>query len=188
MNRTTRLVIAVEVVLAAVGLVIGRWIGTPILENARVDLHDGVVAAAATLPLVVYAYWVLRTRVPFFARLRDTALEIVEPMFRGCSTIDFAVIAVMAGIGEEILFRGLLQASLGQVVDPWIAVALVGVLFGLVHAVTLGYAVVAALLGAYIGALFLVTDNLFVPIAVHALFDFVALVLFARTTAAAEPV
>ena len=39
MNRMTLIVLVVEAVLAAVGLVVGRWIGTPILEDARVDGH-----------------------------------------------------------------------------------------------------------------------------------------------------
>ena len=79
-----------------------------------------------------------------------------------------------------MLFRGALQNALGGVVNPWLAVAAVSVLFGLAHAVSLEYAVVAALLGAYMGALMLLSGNVIVPVAVHALFDFVALLFITR--------
>ena len=88
----------------------------------------------------------------------------------------------MAGIGEEVFFRGFLQGSLGRVVNPWIALALVSALFGLAHYVSLGYAIVTGLLGVYMGTLLLVTGNLFVAIAVHALFDFAALLFISRMT------
>ncbi len=81
-----------------------------------------------------------------------------------------------------MFFRAFLQGSLGRVVDTWIALALVSALYCVVHAVTAGYAIVAGLLGFYLGTLLLLTGNLFVPVAVHALFDFVALLLISRMT------
>ena len=62
-------------------------------------------------------------------------------------------------------------------------------LFGVVHMASIGYAIFAGLLGAYLGVLLLLTGNLFVAVAVHALFDFVALLLISRMTLspASEP-
>ena len=48
-------------------------------------------------------------------------------------------------------------------------------LFGLAHLVTSSYAVMAGLLGLYLGVLAVWHDNLLVPMVVHALYDFVAL-------------
>jgi membrane protease YdiL (CAAX protease family) len=180
MKRTTWIVLVVEAVLVAVGLVVGRWIGTPILEDARVDLRAGVLALAATLPLVACVFWSMRTEVAFFARFREVLRETVVPLFAGSSLPELLLIAIMAGIGEEVFFRGFLQGSLGRVVNPWIALALVSALFGVAHMVSIGYAIIAGLLGAYLGALLLLTGNLFVAVAVHALFDVVALLLILR--------
>jgi len=189
MNRMMLIVIVTEVVLAVVGLVVGRWIGTPILEDARVDLRSGVLALAATLPLVAFAFWSMRTEHAFFASLRKLLRETVAPLFASCSLPELLLIAIMAGIGEEVFFRGFLQGSLGRVVNPWIALALVSALFGAVHMVSIGYAIVAGLLGAYLGTLLLLTGNLFVAVAVHTLFDFVALLMISRMTLspASEP-
>jgi membrane protease YdiL (CAAX protease family) len=182
MNRMTLIVLVVEAGLAAVGLVVGWWIGTPILEVTRVDLHSGILALAATLPLVAFVFWGMRTEFAFLARLRNLVRETIVPLFANCSPWEILLISIMAGIGEELFFRGLLQGSLGRVVNPWIALALVSALFGLAHYVSLGYAIIAGLLGAYMGALLLLTGNLFVAMAVHALFDFAALLFISRMT------
>ena len=175
-----RIVLVVEVALAAVGLVVSRWIGTPILEGTRIDLYSGLQALAATLPLVVFVFWSMRTELPFFARIRSLVHETIAPLFKSCSLFEILLISIMAGIGEELFFRGFLQGSLGRVVNPWIALVLVSVLFGLAHYVSLGYAIITGLLGLYMGALLLATGNLFVPIAVHALFDIAALAFISR--------
>ena len=53
-------------------------------------------------------------------------------------------------------------------------------MFGLLHPITRAYAVIAALLGAYLGGLWLAGGNLLTPIVAHALYDFVALVYLLR--------
>ncbi len=182
MNRMTLIVLVVEAVLAAVGLVVGWWIGTPILEVTRVDLYSGVLALAATLPLVAFVFWGMRTKLAFFARLQELFRETLVPLFASCSRLEILLISIMAGIGEEVFFRAFLQGSLGRVVNPWIALALVSALFGLAHYVSLSYAIITGLLGVYMGTLLLLTGNLFVAVAVHALFDFVAILYISRMT------
>jgi len=48
-------------------------------------------------------------------------------------------------------------------------------LFGVVHWLTGLYALLAGMVGLYLGGLYLLTGNLLVPIVVHALYDIVAL-------------
>ncbi len=189
MNRMTLIVLVTEAVLAVVGLVVGRWIGTPILEDARVDLRSGVLALAATLPLVAFVFWGMRTELAFFVRFREPFRKTLVPLFASCSLLELLLISIMAGIGEEVFFRAFLQGSLGRVVNPWIALAVVSAVFGVVHMVSIGYAIFAGLLGFYLGTLLLLTGNLFVAVAVHALFDFVAILLVSRMTfsPASEP-
>ncbi len=182
LSRITLMVLVFEAVLAAVGLVVGRWIGTPILGDVRVDLRSGGLALAATLPAVAFALWSMRTALPFFARLRELVRQTVAPLFVNCSVLELLLISIMAGIGEEVFFRGFLQGSLGRVVNPWIALALVSALFGLAHSLSIAYAIITGLLGVYLGSLLLLTGNLFVAIAVHALFDFVSLLLISQWT------
>ena len=55
-------------------------------------------------------------------------------------------------------------------------VSITGVLFGLLHRITWMYAFFAALVGCYLGWLYVATGNLWVPMIAHGLYDFFAVV------------
>jgi hypothetical protein len=122
-----------------------------------------------------------------FRPLRDILHVIdqwVVPLFRPCSLGEMAVIAVLAGFGEEMLFRGVIQNALGGwlggTTGLWAACGLASLLFGFAHAVSAAYAVLATLIGLYLGTLWIVTANLLVPVVAHGVYDFVALVYLVR--------
>lgn len=97
---------------------------------------------------------------------------------------ELIVISLCAGIGEELLFRGWMLGWMAGA-EPThfeIGFALVAssLAFGLMHPITKFYVVLAALMGLYFGALLLWTENLLVPIAAHAAYDAVQLILTAR--------
>jgi membrane protease YdiL (CAAX protease family) len=66
------------------------------------------------------------------------------------------------------------------VVGDWMALVAVAVLFGMVHALNVGYALLATLMGLYLGWLWMATGNLMVPIVAHAVYDFLALLYILR--------
>lgn len=70
-----------------------------------------------------------------------------------------------AALGEELLFRGVLQRSLYGSVKGWHSVLLAGIVFGVLH--NPWRMASASLLGIYIGFLYLWTDCLIVPIVAH---------------------
>jgi membrane protease YdiL (CAAX protease family) len=84
------------------------------------------------------------------------------------------VIAALAGIGEELFFRGMIQLGLSGVLglEVWHAILIASLIFGLAHAVTLTYFILAFVISVYLGFIFDFTDNLLVPIAIHAFYDF----------------
>ncbi len=88
---------------------------------------------------------------------------------------------MLAGVGEEMLFRGVFQAAFEFWSDsPWVALALASVVFGLMHAVTGGYVVLATLMGAFLGWLWLINGNLLTVVVAHGLYDFLALLYLLR--------
>jgi hypothetical protein len=135
---------------------------------------------AATAPLLLLLGWCLRTRVGPVARLVRTVEERVAPLFVGSSATTVALVAALAGVGEEALFRGVIQTALLDRVPAWAAVGLTAAAFGLAHALSLTYALLAALVGGYLGWLHLVSGNLLVPILAHGFYDFVALQILLR--------
>lgn len=90
-------------------------------------------------------------------------------------------LGLVAGFGEELLFRGVLQYELSSRIGQGLAVGLSSIIFGALHAVTPLYAVLASLASVYFGATYLYFGNLAVPIVAHAFYDLAAL-LFAHWT------
>jgi uncharacterized protein len=140
-------------------------------------LATGVVATA---PLLLGLWWCRRTALPPIARLVALVEERIAPVFAGCRPAELALVAAMAGVGEELLFRGVLQPALAAHLLPWLAAVVVGLGFGAVHWITPTYAALAAVVGTYLGILALVSGNLLAPIVAHALYDLVALLLLTR--------
>ncbi|MGC2108086.1 MAG: CPBP family intramembrane glutamic endopeptidase [Candidatus Korobacteraceae bacterium] len=82
------------------------------------------------------------------------------------------VLAVLAGIVEEILFRGLLFRLSAKIVGTWGALLLTAALFGAAHAAnpgaTLGSSLAIALeAGILLGAAYAATTRLWLPIGLH---------------------
>ncbi len=83
-------------------------------------------------------------------------------------------------MGEEFLFRGLIQGGLTRWWGEWPALGVASVVFGLAHCMTLGYAVFATVLGFLLGWMVLVTGDLTAAIGAHAGYDFAALLLLTK--------
>jgi membrane protease YdiL (CAAX protease family) len=85
----------------------------------------------------------------------------------------------VAGLGEELLFRGLVQAGLARLISGpagiWIALLAASLLFGVFHWLSTTYALLAAAAGLYFGWLLIATGSLWPPVVAHALYDFAAL-------------
>ena len=172
-----------SLLVVAIGL--GWLLGTPPLRTFQFDLHGAALGVAATLP-PLGLFW-LCLKCPWrplkeIARILD---ETLIPLFRGCPVAELAIIAALAGVGEEALFRGVIQAAVAQEVGGpsgvWIGLIISAALFGLLHPITPIYALLAATIGLYLGWLWLACGNLLVPIIAHGLYDFLALMYLVKT-------
>jgi uncharacterized protein len=168
--------------LLALGL--GWLLGCWPAETIQWDRAGMLWGLAATVPLV--AVLAACVYIPFKV-LRDlmgTIDRLVVPLFAGWSLWEMALVAGLAGLGEEMLFRGVIQNAtstwLGGDYGPVAGLVLASLLFGSAHALSPAYAVLATGIGLYLGGLWLATGNLLVPIAAHAVYDFVALVYLVR--------
>ncbi|MEK6236306.1 MAG: CPBP family intramembrane metalloprotease [Planctomycetales bacterium] len=169
--------VLVEGGMFVLALIFGALAGHGPLEGMRWSPRDFGVALLATTPLLVLLLIV--THVPFgpLRRLQHTVQSDLVPLFRECTLLDLAIISLLAGLGEEALFRGFLQPWIGGWTSPLMGWVAASVLFGLAHLVTVTYAVLAMLMGLYLGWLWLAVEkNLLVVILVHGLYDFAAFV------------
>ena len=163
-----------------VALAVGAVVHVAPFATLSWNLRGLAAGVAATAPLLLLLAWCLRTRFGPIARLVRTVEERAAPLFAGETAATIAVVAALAGLGEEALFRGVMQTALLARIPAWAAISLTAAAFGLAHALSLTYAVLAALVGGYLGWLHVASGNLLVPILVHALYDFVALRLLLR--------
>ena len=172
--------VASECTLLAAALAIGWFAGVQPFARFRLDLGAVGYGIAATVPLLGMLGWCLRTEWGPVRRLVKLVEEHLTPYLAGASAGGIVLLSLMAGIGEEALFRGVIQAGLAGRLPVWAALVIAALLFGVAHWLTLSYAVLAGLIGAYLGVVFLVTDNLLVPTVAHALYDVVALSVLVR--------
>ncbi len=106
--------------------------------------------------------------------------SLLRPLFGNWSILQLAIISAIAGLAEEALFRGAIQASLSGRIGSIAGLLLSSVLFGVSHLITRTYAILAGVVGLYLGLLWLWTGNLLTPVVTHAVYDFLALLYFLR--------
>jgi membrane protease YdiL (CAAX protease family) len=109
-------------------------------------------------------------------KIRDIVVQTLIPLLGASGMGGLFAISLCAGLGEEMLFRGTLQALFTEWWGAPYGLVMSSILFGLAHAVTATYVVIAAVIGAYLGWLWTFTGNILAPITAHAVYDFVALV------------
>lgn len=157
------------------------WLGgvSP-FERLRFDTSGLLVGLVALLPMLVLLLWCLRTTWGPMRRLVALVEDRLGPHVADASPGGLLLLAGLAGVGEELLFRGVIQVWLEERTPLWLAVTGASLLFGVGHWLSASYAVLAAVIGAYLGAVFLLTGNLLAPIVAHAGYDLVALFVLAR--------
>jgi membrane protease YdiL (CAAX protease family) len=158
-----------------VAILLGWLLNTPPLESIRASWPAAIEGIVATVPLLIAMWGCSKSSFgPIKDLMRQVEIQIV-PLFEGAPFHALLLISLFAGIGEECLFRGVMQPGLSAWVGVPIALTLTSGIFGLAHLITPTYAVFAGLIGAYLGVIAVATDNLFVPIVTHALYDLAAL-------------
>ena len=181
--------------LAVIACAVGWLCDFSPLQTFTWRVEAIVWGLGGTLPLLVGLVAIDRFPQGPFRELKQVVDDLILPLFRGFRIWQFAVLALSAGIGEEFLFRGLIQGALSGVLGTqfpsipatWIALAVASLLFGLMHPITRTYAIVCVLVGLYLGGLWIYTGNLLVSIVIHAAYDFVALVFLTRAARKIAP-
>jgi membrane protease YdiL (CAAX protease family) len=175
-----RLAVMFEGGLVAAGFALGWLMTPPAWEHMRWAAEAALLGMLAALPLLVALVFLRRLKAGAVGRLNRTVDELLVPLFSTLPLWQLAAISALAGLGEELLFRGVLQTWLGDAVGLASAICLTSVVFGLAHLITPLYGVLAAAVSVYLGWLAVEYENLVVPIVAHGVYDFVALVYLAK--------
>jgi membrane protease YdiL (CAAX protease family) len=149
-------------------------------EELRDSVARGVLAGAIMLILF---FWVAFSSLPALQRLREHVEWIVAEIFPNASLAQFALVAALAGVGEELLFRGVLQTLVSWLVGPVAALVVGGLVFGIFHALSKLYFIFATLIGLALGWMVFRYHDLLAPMLAHAIYDFVAISYVAHRNA-----
>jgi uncharacterized protein len=146
----------------------------------------GVLGAVPPFLLLVASDWL---KIPALERIKRIVLESLGPPLAACRWYDLIVVAALAGFGEELLFRGVVQ----RLCERWLPAAhgwnlaggliLPNVVFALLHLITPTYALLAGAMGVYFGILLNVMgpSNLLAPILAHGFYDYWGFLIIVRT-------
>ena len=180
--------------LAFLAVALGWLLEQPPLETFYFDKYAILLAPLLVLPPLLLMVLCMSHWFRPAADIRRVVDELLTPLFQQCTVAEMAIVSILAGVGEEMLFRGVLQAYFarwasnsqlplpwhGPAAAQWFAVVVTAVLFGWAHCVNRAYAVLAGVVGLYIGWLWMASNSLLMPIITHSLYDFLALLYLVK--------
>lgn len=170
-----------EAALVPLALLAARWLDVPLAGALRLDLLDLLLALLGTLPLWWLVTVLRRSGAAAVRKLLEWVESQVRVLLGSASTAQLVAISLLAGVAEELLFRGVIQVSLQQLLGPVGGLLVASALFGAAHWISVAYVAFASLMGLYLGLLYWMTGNLLVPVIIHGLYDFLALRLLLAT-------
>lgn len=97
------------------------------------------IGLVSVLPMLAFLGWILRSEHPPFAEIRNCCDSLVRQCFGKESWFSIALLSVVADVGEEVLFRAVLQSGLSVHTVPVVGILAARFLFAACHALTKGY-------------------------------------------------
>ena len=174
-SRTSllRLALVGELLLVLLALIWAHYRGIPLRVVGETWYRDAGVGAVVAAAFAIVNFGVL-CRAPAYRpvrAMRGVYRDLLKPAFAGIGVREVVAVSIAAGVGEELLFRGVLQPEIGLIPASLV--------FGALHTGgrgTLAFGCWVALMGAGLGWLAAATGGLLAPIVAHALYDAAALV------------
>jgi membrane protease YdiL (CAAX protease family) len=161
--------------LAAVFIARRHWRGFLNLNGqiSRKALKFGVFFIVVAFPLAQFTYW-FNQQIPlpqWVVELDENTNATIQYLLFTDSYLELfqnlVLIAVIPALGEELLFRGIIQHQLSRWINrPVLAIWITAILFSAIHMQFQGF-LPRVFLGAILGYLFYWTGNLWIPIAAH---------------------
>ena len=148
------------------------YLGVRVAPGLKITVA-GVLLMLVSVPLVLFLFQINKA-LPLPESLRhleDQTNEAIKGLLQMDSPLELlanlALIALLPAIGEELVFRGIVQQQLlRRVTRPWVALVLTAAIFSFIHFQFEGF-LPRVLLGLLLGWLYWRTGNLWVSVAAH---------------------
>ena len=178
--------VQVEGGLALLAIVIAWFAGITLRDMFVIQSLHFLLAVVGIVPVLVLCRLVYIMPFKSVEFTRRFMHSFYKDFIRHCSVIQLLLVAIMSGFGEELLFRGILQTSItngcgGGMLGAAIGVTASSLLFGIVHPINKLYVFLCILISVYLGLIFAWSgDNLFVPMIIHAFYNFIVFLAMPR--------
>ena len=162
--------------LAVLALVIGYFCSFSPARTLSWSFPAVLLGFAATIPMLVMFIFLDRAKSLPLLRIQQLVRMFIFTFFSKCTTAQIFLICILAGIGEELFFRGLMQdgiaSGIGGTIGLVCGIVISSFFFGVAHLITPTYGIIAFFMSLYFAALFLLSGNILVPMIAHTLYDY----------------
>jgi len=138
-----------------------------------IDLSTILVSMIVVIATYALIYWLTSHAWLNTHEMRWLNTQLVG-LFKNLTWPQIIVLSICAGVGEELLFRGLLQTWLVAKLNPLWGILGASVIFGLMHYLNATYIFLTFVLGCLFGIAYYLTDSLLLVMAAHAAYDVIA--------------
>ncbi len=172
--------LAFEVGLGVLALALAWLFGLQPWLDLALEFRALLLGLLILLPMLIGFYWMIVSQAVWVNDLKAFVKRVIVPIFSSVGPFGIFLVALAAGVFEELLFRGVIQAGLVGPLGPWTALIIASLLFGLVHAMTVAYFMITFLMGIYLGLAYHWSGSLLVPMIAHFLYDWLVLHYYLR--------
>ncbi|SET40969.1 CPBP family intramembrane glutamic endopeptidase [Thalassotalea agarivorans] len=172
-------IIISQIILTVIALTLA------VVFSIEMDLYSSSlsfdVTAGVGLAVLTYLFFAALVKIPNPLQKPISALtNSLVPMFKGLQWPAIAVISLLAGISEELLFRGVMQSPLTEKLGMWPAILITSLIFGAMHALNFVYFALTFFIGLLLGLGYIYSDSLLLVAVWHAVYDFIALTVIVK--------
>ncbi len=156
----------------------GDWLGdwTPAGKLGALVWPAGVALGAA-----IYALsYLLSTSPRLLTASMKELLQTLHNLFQNLTWPQIVILSLLAGIGEELLIRGVLQSWLTGVTTPAAGIIAASLIFGLLHYMTKTYVLLTFVLGLMFGVAFHLSDSILLVMVAHTVYDIFAFAMIVK--------
>ena len=191
--RLFAIALAFEAALGVLAWALGAWWGVGPLESLTLDGLGLVLGVAGSGPALAALLLISRYPIGPLGGIKRLLREVIGPFLGRLTVPQTAMLSLWRGSPRRCFFAGCCcqwpseprRNGGGEALgEHGFGLLFSSVLFGLVHWLSPTYALITTLIGLYFGWMFLASGNLLVPVAAHAMHDFVALMYLRKLTPA----
>ncbi|QDU78495.1 CAAX amino terminal protease self- immunity [Polystyrenella longa] len=171
----------IQVGMILIGLAIGGFLARPPWELFDWNIEAILWGTLGTIPLAILMFALDYIPYDGLRRIEDLLVNKIAPLVGAATIKKLFLLALLVGLGEELIFRGIVQNFLMTTMNVHYAILLSSILFAFCHFISPTYIILVFGVSLYLGysAIGFSSEgelNLVPPVLIHTFYDFFAFV------------